>query len=284
MASGIFVVILLYFCLLIGLKQVAPLKYCYKVGKCKCRTDEGIIDLRKVGSRDGHARFPNIGSHDMMFAKFSWNPCYPYSTGECQNVAACAETIGKEQYSIASPNDFKCKLNKEDGRCNLVYRGSIRWKTTSLNISLACAEMPDTVNSMLVLYPSEEAFEFKTVLHTKHACLNKSPTSTYKPHTAHSIQPTIAPSDSSSVNIPDENPGLSLGSKLLIAFFSLLLAYAIIGTLFNKYVRHKEGKEVFPNYEFWIDLPVLVKDGGTFTVHSFRRLCVRGSKGGFTMI
>ncbi|XP_068715342.1 uncharacterized protein [Montipora foliosa] len=219
-----------------------------------------------------------------MFVKFSWNPCYPYSTREFQDVAACAETKDGELYGIASPNTFKCVFNKEDKQCNLVYQSSIQWRTTSLNISLACSEMPDTVNSMLVLYPSEKAIVFKTVLHTKHACLNKSPTSTYKPHTAQSIQPTIAPSDSSSVHIPDEKTGLSLGSKLLIAFFSLLLAYAIIGTLFNKYVRHKEGKEVFPNYEFWIDLPVLVKDGGTFTVHSFRRLCVRGSKDGFTMI
>ena len=68
-----------------------------------------------------------------------------------------------------------------------------------------------------IIAPSPFSFQ-KTVFHTKHACLNKSPTSTYKPHTAHSIQPTIAPSDSSSVHIPDENPGLSLGSKLLIAY------------------------------------------------------------------
>ncbi|XP_068740352.1 uncharacterized protein [Montipora capricornis] len=161
MASGIFVVLLQYFCLLIGLRQVAPLKYCYNGFDCTCRTDEGTIDLRNVGRRDGLPRFSNIGSYDMEFVKFSWDPCYPYSTGECQNVAACAETIEKERYSIASPNDFKCKLNKEDGRCYLVYEAFVPpRRRTSLNISLACAEMPDTVNDMLVLRPSESAIVF----------------------------------------------------------------------------------------------------------------------------
>ncbi|XP_068670040.1 uncharacterized protein [Montipora foliosa] len=157
MASGIFVVLLQYFCLLIGLRQVAPLKYCYNGFDCTCRTDEGTIDLRNVGRRDGLPRFPNIVSHDKMFVKFSWNPCYPYSTREFQDVAACAETKDGELYGIASPNTFKCVFNKEDKQCNLVYQSSIQWRTTSIKcISLHGSEMPDTVNSMLVLYPTEE--------------------------------------------------------------------------------------------------------------------------------
>jgi hypothetical protein len=32
-------------------------------------------------------------------------------------------------------------------------------------------------------------------------------------------------------------------------------------------VRGAEGKELIPNYEFWKDLPLLIKDGVLFLVH-----------------
>lgn len=43
------------------------------------------------------------------------------------------------------------------------------------------------------------------------------------------------------------------------SFFSLMVAYIIFGALYNKFARSREGKEVFPHYTFWIELPLLVK-------------------------
>lgn len=43
------------------------------------------------------------------------------------------------------------------------------------------------------------------------------------------------------------------------SFFSLLVTYIIVGALYNKFARNREGKDVFPHYTFWIELPVLVK-------------------------
>ena len=50
--------------------------------------------------------------------------------------------------------------------------------------------------------------------------------------------------------------------NFLVSFFSfscIIVVYIICGILINKYVRHIEGKEAFPNYLFWIDFPFLVK-------------------------
>jgi len=42
--------------------------------------------------------------------------------------------------------------------------------------------------------------------------------------------------------------------------------YIIGGILLNKYARHIEGKEAFPNYSFWTDLPSLIKVCKSYSV------------------
>lgn len=43
------------------------------------------------------------------------------------------------------------------------------------------------------------------------------------------------------------------------SFISLLVVYLVAGILFNKYSKGASGKELFPNVNFWIDFPFLVK-------------------------
>ncbi|KAL8609023.1 hypothetical protein ACOMHN_065249 [Nucella lapillus] len=64
--------------------------------------------------------------------------------------------------------------------------------------------------------------------------------------------------------------GLSVGSILVIVFFSLLLVYLVAGVMFMKFARKAEGREVVPNYSIWTAIPGLIKDGVLFT---FRRAC-----------
>ena len=42
-------------------------------------------------------------------------------------------------------------------------------------------------------------------------------------------------------------------------FSCILIAYIIGGILINKYAKHVDGKEAFPNYSFWADFPYLIK-------------------------
>lgn len=62
----------------------------------------------------------------------------------------------------------------------------------------------------------------------------------------------------------DDESVLSTGSVLLIIFFVFASLYLIVGVLTKKYYRGAEGLEMIPNYDFWVDLPYLCRDGAFF--------------------
>jgi hypothetical protein len=43
------------------------------------------------------------------------------------------------------------------------------------------------------------------------------------------------------------------------SFFVTFFVYIVAGCVINKFVRVKEGREIFPNVDFWTGLPGLVK-------------------------
>ena len=53
----------------------------------------------------------------------------------------------------------------------------------------------------------------------------------------------------------------------LIIFISITLSYLSIGIIYNKYVKEKW---IAPNYEFWLNLYGLVKDGIQFTMNNIK--------------
>lgn len=283
------VMILRYLFLFNCLRQVLAIKYCWRVDDCTCGTDEGQIDLHKLGKKDGTARFPHIPSDDKEFLEFSWNPCYPYTTSDsCEEVEACAVSKSHKSYALSSQDPVKCDFSEEEERCSLVYEGqSIDWKgvsrKSSLTVSLSCFDHPGVgeVEGIKVQHPASESstIKFETIFHSKYACPGKQPTST-----SETTISTVESTDGHSTNTPDNPSGLSLGSILLIIFFSLMVAYIIFGALYNKFARSREGKEVFPHYTFWIELPLLVKEGGAYSFHSVKKLCGRGSDGGYARI
>lgn len=52
--------------------------------------------------------------------------------------------------------------------------------------------------------------------------------------------------------------GLSVGSVLVILFFVFTTLYFVGGAIALKLLRGAEGREMIPNYDFWVDLPNLV--------------------------
>ncbi|XP_069673275.1 uncharacterized protein [Periplaneta americana] len=60
--------------------------------------------------------------------------------------------------------------------------------------------------------------------------------------------------------------GLSTGSVLVIIFITFTLLYFVCGAIALKLLRGAEGREMIPNYDFWVDLPNLVKDGVMFVL------------------
>jgi hypothetical protein len=53
--------------------------------------------------------------------------------------------------------------------------------------------------------------------------------------------------------------GLSTGSVLVILFVVFATLYFVGGAVALRLLRGAEGREMIPNYEFWVDLPSLVK-------------------------
>ncbi|XP_044578440.1 uncharacterized protein LOC123261032 [Cotesia glomerata] len=60
--------------------------------------------------------------------------------------------------------------------------------------------------------------------------------------------------------------GLSTGSILVILLLVFTGIYFASGALALRFLRGAVGLELIPNYEFWSDLPGLVRDGVTFTL------------------
>ncbi|GFR78633.1 cation-dependent mannose-6-phosphate receptor-like [Elysia marginata] len=58
--------------------------------------------------------------------------------------------------------------------------------------------------------------------------------------------------------------GLSVGSILLIVFFSVASVYLFVGFLYSRFVLGAKGIEQIPNYEFWKDFGNLQADGCDF--------------------
>ncbi|KAG8227852.1 hypothetical protein J437_LFUL006475 [Ladona fulva] len=65
----------------------------------------------------------------------------------------------------------------------------------------------------------------------------------------------------------DDEELLSTGSVLVIIFFVFAFLYFFGGALANKLLRGAEGREMIPNYQFWVDLPYLCRDGASFLLN-----------------
>jgi hypothetical protein len=59
--------------------------------------------------------------------------------------------------------------------------------------------------------------------------------------------------------LQDSDKGLSTGSVLVIIFFVFIILYFVGGAVALRLLRGAEGKEMIPNYDFWVDLPNLVR-------------------------
>ncbi|XP_071101955.1 uncharacterized protein [Haliotis cracherodii] len=59
---------------------------CEKISACSCKSEDGIVDLSALAER-GKPRFMDVQSETSD--KVSWNPCLPFTEGDCKDVAVC---------------------------------------------------------------------------------------------------------------------------------------------------------------------------------------------------
>lgn len=65
-------------------------------------------------------------------------------------------------------------------------------------------------------------------------------------------------------------PSHSVGSIILLILGITMIIYFIGGYLFKYIMQGSRGFEAFPHYEFWTDLPGLVRDGVHFLQNGCR--------------
>lgn len=182
----------------------------------------------------------------------SWNPCNKWTKPsspssqykDCENIAACG-TILTNNFDIGQQETAECYFNTTVERCVLAFTGKVYLDTEQSPKTFITLECDSSEEGQLEsIGPPEKVdnsahFPFK--LRSKYACPRKS--------------------------------GLSTGSVLIIVFGSLLLVYIVAGILFNKFHRGATGKEVIPNVNFWMDFPLLVKDGVEFSYQFCKKTC-----------
>ncbi|KAK0061638.1 cation-dependent mannose-6-phosphate receptor-like isoform X1 [Biomphalaria pfeifferi] len=79
--------------------------------------------------------------------------------------------------------------------------------------------------------------------------------------------------------VPAGGSGLSVGSILVIVFFSVLFVYIVVGFLYQRFVLRSKGIEQFPNYEFWKDFGNLQADGCDLVCRTKDRRRIEGFGG-----
>jgi len=78
---------------------------------------------------------------------------------------------------------------------------------------------------------------------------------------------------------PAPPAGISAGSVMLIIIFVGFFIYMVAGIVIQRVKFEQTGVRMVPNYEFWSDLPFLVKDGFRFLINK----CT-GNSGGYTTV
>lgn len=224
------------------------LKDCNQNSQCKCTYDDGgVVDLTSLGNTDNTPRFKDIlSSSEGNF--YSYNPCTPFQEEECTDAAVCIINPDKTQ-SITIGDAAKAAFKYDDDSGNLIA-GYTSGDITNLRLSeiiLKCDQ--SACDPEISADGQQNAGFFQMTLTSVCACPNGCSAS--------------GPKNCSS--------GISVGTILCILAVSVLFLYFVVGVVFMKFVKKKEGAEIVPNIIFWKSLPVLVKSGGVFIVSKFQR-------------
>jgi len=246
----------LFFCFYFGQSKDT----CQFQDACRCILNStDTIDLTAIGSSTKFPRFYEVsfGNCSSSFAQlYSYNPCYGFDSTDvnvvtkkgfepCTSAAACVRTSGGNQGE--KPEEYAIGLQKNtqfgfDEKKGIYIEYPFPPTKTNLRVYLICsASIIGHVLTMVEEYCDGEGqmvFNLTSKCCCPNGCL---------------------------IAIPKASPGgLSTGSVLLITFFTLLIAYLIVGILWNLF-NGAQGVEMLPNLQFWNELPTLVVEGISFT-------------------
>ncbi|KAK6166299.1 hypothetical protein SNE40_023030 [Patella caerulea] len=204
---------------------------------CVCQTTRRKINFRDIGLKNGEPRFRDIP--DSKSQSYFYNPCLTFAEGSCTGATACQKS-GTGYYKLASvPPIYSGDPDLKT--LQIKYKAVVQEGTTRqavVNVKCKQCSVAQLTSQGESPGPTPNYIIYTFTLETEIVCEERCPSSS----------------------------GLSTGSILLILFFVFFAIYWIGGILFLKYVRKAQGVELIPNYTFWKDLPLLIRDGVVFVI------------------
>ncbi|XP_078703633.1 uncharacterized protein LOC144928820 [Branchiostoma floridae x Branchiostoma belcheri] len=116
---------------------------CNLVNSCSCTMADGsgVIDLSPLASTDGTPRYKGYKATQPPDPYlYDWNPCQPFTDGDCQSVAGCQTNPDTgDNYNLGT-QDSASFGSAEDGTVLLMYTSGVR----TLLVTLTCTSGPTT--------------------------------------------------------------------------------------------------------------------------------------------
>ncbi|XP_059062237.1 uncharacterized protein LOC131855038 [Achroia grisella] len=233
---------------------------CVKRNPCSCMFSNGTgIDLTPTNTTTVYTTATYQKKKNGLqyrMETFYFHPCTDFKitpddsepkdnvTNYCLDpVALCDHTYTLEKNAIT--NTFTMTGNiyanigysnktifSNDGR-SIIYNNA----ASNTTVLLICSQVDDR----LYIHSLDDPHEMVLAFYSRDACLKQI-----------------------------EQPGRSVGSTLLIVFFSLVIFYLVLGVCTKKFLMGATGIEVIPNLAFWTDLPNLVREGWAFAINGFK--------------
>ncbi|GBM40630.1 hypothetical protein AVEN_251002-1 [Araneus ventricosus] len=219
--------------LLACLAKLVSSQDCSYDNDCKCTFPNGsVIDLTSLGYH-GEPRWKDVKpslSNDTF--KYSYNPCFKFSIGNgaCENVEVCQTGDNNLHYNIGNRAMFSG--NGQNGITHVTYAGDQARKT---NVNLVCS--PGDSVPRLNVTGEISPRTYVMTMWSKCACADLC-----------------------------REDHLSAGSVLVILLMIGICFYLILGIIHSSLTRGAHGWELIPHYEFWVDFPLLVRDGCVFVI------------------
>eukprot|EP00058_Branchiostoma_floridae_P009666 XP_002595154.1 hypothetical protein BRAFLDRAFT_67949 [Branchiostoma floridae] len=248
---------------------------CEKTGPCSCNMSDGSGEVNLQLLLSGNPTFKDYQS--TIFPDgflYSWNPCEPFSEGSCKDVAACKSVSdGSEYTDIGKQDSVQISGGRDDSSGDVVVSFAYTSADGERFKDIPATTVPDDfLYSWNPCEPFDEgACKDVALFQLTSACAcpgadvdcagpviipTPAPTGGLGGGSIFLIITYLCkPCDAHVCSVPYCNKSISYHARVVSAF----AGYFLVGAIFNKVIRGKQGSEVVPNVQFWRNLPGYVK-------------------------
>ncbi|XP_065181575.1 uncharacterized protein LOC135812182 [Sycon ciliatum] len=233
---------------------------------CEMADGSGFIDLSLISNNGDNPKpfFTGIKQPSTQWV-YSYNPCKGFEDGHCvKNNAVC------QNQGASCGRQPDAKIDTTVNPPTITYTGGDVFSSFGPRKSVI-ALMCDLSTDHDMKYSKEDPKgTYQYTLTSKYACVQKPGTTQAPP-----------PGPTTSARRSPEHNSISLGTIIDVSALAAIILYLSMGSTFMFVRREARGREMLPNYAFWVAIPGLVKEGFLFILHGFKS---HGYRSGYDQI